>query len=120
MAALERLEADAKLKRQNFGSQSYSPPKSSVPSASQVAAAHPQPAETSDATLKKGTTCAFPGLLHIKETGSDFVFADTDIMFTQVYNSKAACPVAAYQRYTVGILHSFQRCTPTALIRLTD
>uniref|UniRef100_A0A8C9ZKW5 EF-hand calcium-binding domain-containing protein 7 n=1 Tax=Sander lucioperca TaxID=283035 RepID=A0A8C9ZKW5_SANLU len=27
MAALERLEANAKLKRQNFGSQSYSPPK---------------------------------------------------------------------------------------------
>ncbi|XP_071342258.1 EF-hand calcium-binding domain-containing protein 7 [Trachinotus anak] len=56
MAALERLEADAKLKRQNFGSQSYSPPKSSVSSASSaaaVAATHPQPPETSDATLKK-------------------------------------------------------------------
>ncbi|XP_023250273.1 EF-hand calcium-binding domain-containing protein 7 isoform X1 [Seriola lalandi dorsalis] len=58
IAALERLEADAKLKRQNFGSQSYSPPKSSVSSASsssavQVAATHPQPPETSDATLKK-------------------------------------------------------------------
>uniref|UniRef100_I3JQE7 EF-hand calcium-binding domain-containing protein 7 n=1 Tax=Oreochromis niloticus TaxID=8128 RepID=I3JQE7_ORENI len=34
-AALERLEADAKLKRLNFGSQSYSPPKSSVSSATQ-------------------------------------------------------------------------------------
>uniref|UniRef100_A0A8C4ILE1 EF-hand calcium-binding domain-containing protein 7 n=1 Tax=Dicentrarchus labrax TaxID=13489 RepID=A0A8C4ILE1_DICLA len=32
MAVLERLEANAKLKRQNFGSQSYSPPKSSVSS----------------------------------------------------------------------------------------
>ncbi|KAG7242345.1 hypothetical protein INR49_024021 [Caranx melampygus] len=57
MAALERLEADAKLKRQNFGSQSYSPPKSSVSSATSastaVAAAHPQPPETSDVTLKK-------------------------------------------------------------------
>ncbi|XP_011613432.1 EF-hand calcium-binding domain-containing protein 7 [Takifugu rubripes] len=31
-AALERLEANAKLKRQNFGSQSYSPPKGSVSS----------------------------------------------------------------------------------------
>lgn len=58
VAALERLEADAKLKRQNFGSQSYSPPKSSAPSAaaaaSQVAAT--QRAE-SDTTLKKGATC---------------------------------------------------------------
>ncbi|XP_076582366.1 EF-hand calcium-binding domain-containing protein 7 [Chaetodon auriga] len=62
MAALERLEANAKLKRQNFGSQSYSPPKNSVSSASvaaasQVAATHPQPPETpradSDTTLKK-------------------------------------------------------------------
>ncbi|XP_039984322.1 EF-hand calcium-binding domain-containing protein 7 isoform X2 [Xiphias gladius] len=57
MAALERLEADAKLKRQNFGSQSCSPPKSSVSSASsaatQVAAAHPQPPETSDVTPRK-------------------------------------------------------------------
>ncbi|XP_033937019.1 EF-hand calcium-binding domain-containing protein 7 isoform X1 [Pseudochaenichthys georgianus] len=54
MAALERLEANAKLKRQNFGSQSYSPPKSSVSSA---AATLPQPPETpraeSDTTLKK-------------------------------------------------------------------
>lgn len=64
MAALERLEADAKLKRQNFGSQSCSPPKSSVSSASsaatQVAAAHPQPPETSDMTPRKGTTWGFP------------------------------------------------------------
>ncbi|GLD49699.1 EF-hand calcium-binding domain-containing protein 7 [Lates japonicus] len=58
MAAMERLEADAKLKRQNFGSQSYSPPKSSVSSASsaaaQLAATQPQPPEASDVTLKKG------------------------------------------------------------------
>ncbi|XP_070687879.1 EF-hand calcium-binding domain-containing protein 7 [Pempheris klunzingeri] len=65
MAVLERLEANAKLKRQNFGSQSYSPPKNSVSSASsssaaaaaQAAAALPQPPETpraeSDTTLKK-------------------------------------------------------------------
>ncbi|XP_049910844.1 EF-hand calcium-binding domain-containing protein 7 [Epinephelus moara] len=64
MAALERLEANAKLKRQNFGSQSYSPPKSSVSSASSATAAAaqaavtlPQPPETpraeSDMTLKK-------------------------------------------------------------------
>ncbi|XP_074491018.1 EF-hand calcium-binding domain-containing protein 7 isoform X2 [Sebastes fasciatus] len=61
MAALERLEANAKLKRQNFGSQSYSPPKSSVSSASsaaaRAAATPPQPPETprgdSDTTLKK-------------------------------------------------------------------
>nr|XP_019953868.1 PREDICTED: EF-hand calcium-binding domain-containing protein 7 isoform X1 [Paralichthys olivaceus] len=58
VAALERLEADAKLKIQNFGSQSYSPPKSAVSSASSAAAApvaatHPQPPETSDATLRK-------------------------------------------------------------------
>lgn len=62
-AALERLEANAKLKRQNFGSQSYSPPKSS---ASLSAAATPQTAATllqfsetaqeeSDSTPKKGT-----------------------------------------------------------------
>lgn len=54
MAALEKLEADSKQKRQNFGSQSYSPPKSSVSSASaataQVTAS--QHAE-SDATFKK-------------------------------------------------------------------
>ncbi|XP_047443026.1 EF-hand calcium-binding domain-containing protein 7 [Mugil cephalus] len=56
VAALERLEADAKLKRQNFGSQSYSPPKSSVSSASSssaaAAAAATQRAE-SDTALKK-------------------------------------------------------------------
>lgn len=45
-AALERLEADAKLKRLNFGSQSYSPPKSSVSSATQRV--------DSDTTPKKG------------------------------------------------------------------
>lgn len=63
---MERLEANAKLKRQNFGSQSYSPPKSSVSSAaaaaaaSQAAATLLQTPETpradSDTTLKKGTT----------------------------------------------------------------
>ncbi|KAM7013175.1 EF-hand calcium-binding domain-containing protein 7 [Tautogolabrus adspersus] len=66
-AALERLETNAKLKRQNFGSQSYSPPKSSVSSAatssavtsgsSAAAGTLPQPPETpradSDTTLKK-------------------------------------------------------------------
>uniref|UniRef100_A0A3Q3VL63 EF-hand calcium-binding domain-containing protein 7 n=1 Tax=Mola mola TaxID=94237 RepID=A0A3Q3VL63_MOLML len=60
-AILERLEANAKLKRQNFGSQSYSPPKSSVSSAaaaaSQTAATLIQLPETpcpdSDSTLKK-------------------------------------------------------------------
>lgn len=60
---MERLEANAKLKRQNFGSQSYSPPKSS---ASSSAAATPQTVamllqvsetaqEETDSTLKKGT-----------------------------------------------------------------
>ncbi|XP_044218419.1 EF-hand calcium-binding domain-containing protein 7 isoform X1 [Thunnus albacares] len=59
IAALERLEADAKLKRQNFGSQSYSPPKPSMSSVSSAAqtATHPQPPETaraeSDTSLKK-------------------------------------------------------------------
>ncbi|XP_071397135.1 EF-hand calcium-binding domain-containing protein 7 [Centroberyx affinis] len=64
VAALERLEADAKLKRQNFGSQSESPPKSSVSSSSSsssapaaAAATLPQPPETprteSDTALKK-------------------------------------------------------------------
>lgn len=61
VAALERLEADAKLKRQNFGSQSYSPPK---PSVSSSAATHPQPPETtradSDILLKKGKALGFP------------------------------------------------------------
>ncbi|XP_028443612.1 EF-hand calcium-binding domain-containing protein 7 isoform X1 [Perca flavescens] len=56
MAALERLDANAKLKRQNFGSQSYSPPKSSVSPASsaaaQAAATLSQPPE-SDTALKK-------------------------------------------------------------------
>ncbi|XP_058494085.1 EF-hand calcium-binding domain-containing protein 7 [Solea solea] len=54
-AALERLEADAKLKVQNFGSQSYSPPKNSVSSTSsaQVAATQPQPPETSDTAFRK-------------------------------------------------------------------
>ncbi|KAL6108265.1 efcab7 [Pungitius sinensis] len=55
-AALERLEANAKLKRQNFGSRAYSPPNSSVSSA-QEAATVPQTPETlqaeSDTTLKK-------------------------------------------------------------------
>ncbi|XP_068599167.1 EF-hand calcium-binding domain-containing protein 7 [Brachionichthys hirsutus] len=53
-AALDRLEGDAKLRRQNFGSQSYSPLKSSASSASP---APPQPPETpredSDTALKK-------------------------------------------------------------------
>ncbi|XP_034035440.1 EF-hand calcium-binding domain-containing protein 7-like isoform X1 [Thalassophryne amazonica] len=62
MAALERLQADAKLKRQNFGSQSDNLPKNCVSSASssassQAAATHPQPFETSradsDVALKK-------------------------------------------------------------------
>ncbi|XP_026201419.1 EF-hand calcium-binding domain-containing protein 7-like isoform X2 [Anabas testudineus] len=57
VSAMERLEADAKLKRQNFGSQSYSPPKTTVSSASsavaQATVAHPQTLETSDTTLKK-------------------------------------------------------------------
>ncbi|XP_028259706.1 EF-hand calcium-binding domain-containing protein 7 [Parambassis ranga] len=52
MAALEKLEADAKLKRQNFGSQSYSPPKSSA-AAAQVSAATQQ--ADPDTTLKKDT-----------------------------------------------------------------
>ncbi|XP_017275893.1 EF-hand calcium-binding domain-containing protein 7 [Kryptolebias marmoratus] len=46
-AAVEKLEADTKLKRQNFGSQSYSPPKAS---ASSLEAAHPA---ESGLTLKK-------------------------------------------------------------------
>lgn len=60
VAAMERLEADAKLKRQNFGSQSYSPPKMTVSSASSAAAqaAGTQSPETSDTPLKKGR-CAF-------------------------------------------------------------
>ncbi|KAM4738967.1 EF-hand calcium-binding domain-containing protein 7 isoform 2-T2 [Anableps anableps] len=49
-AALEKLEADAKLKRQNFGSQLYSPPKSSVASTS---SASPAPHAESDSTVKK-------------------------------------------------------------------
>ncbi|KAM9831607.1 EF-hand calcium-binding domain-containing protein 7 [Neosynchiropus ocellatus] len=50
MAALERLEADTKLKRQNFGSQSYSPLKPSMSSG----AGAPEPIrENSEPTLKK-------------------------------------------------------------------
>nr|XP_029133146.1 EF-hand calcium-binding domain-containing protein 7 isoform X1 [Labrus bergylta] len=86
-AALERLETNAKLKRQNFGSQSYSPPKSSVSSAATsgsaaaaaaaaAAATLPQPPETpradSDTTLKKGTTCAVTteGVVNKKDSRS--------------------------------------------------
>lgn len=47
MAALEKLEADAKLKRQNFGSQSYSPPK--APASSLEADSE------AGSSLKKGT-----------------------------------------------------------------
>ncbi|XP_038134300.1 EF-hand calcium-binding domain-containing protein 7 [Cyprinodon tularosa] len=53
-AALENLKADAKLKRQNFGSQLYSPPKSSVASPSSASAS--QHAE-SDSTTKKDSQC---------------------------------------------------------------
>lgn len=61
-AVLERLEANAKLKRQNFGSQSYGPPVSSVSSsaaaASQSATMLLQDSETPpadlDSTIKKG------------------------------------------------------------------
>ncbi|XP_015234147.1 PREDICTED: EF-hand calcium-binding domain-containing protein 7 [Cyprinodon variegatus] len=53
-AALENLKADAKLKRQNFGSQLYSPPKSSV--ASPSSASTSQHAE-SDSTTKKDSQC---------------------------------------------------------------
>ncbi|XP_074524761.1 EF-hand calcium-binding domain-containing protein 7 [Halichoeres trimaculatus] len=59
-AALERLETNTKLKRQNFGSQSYSPTKSSVstaaPSAEAVALPQPPPESPraeSDTALKK-------------------------------------------------------------------
>lgn len=56
VAAMKRLEADAKLKKQNFGSQSYSPPKATVSSAAaQAAESQPQPPETSDTMPKKGT-----------------------------------------------------------------
>uniref|UniRef100_A0A3P9HDS5 EF-hand calcium-binding domain-containing protein 7 n=1 Tax=Oryzias latipes TaxID=8090 RepID=A0A3P9HDS5_ORYLA len=51
--AMQKLETDGKLKRQNFGSQSYSPPKgtaSTHPAAVEVAAAHHT---DSDSTLKK-------------------------------------------------------------------
>lgn len=53
MAALERLEADHKLKRQNFGSQSYSPPKSSVTSATSAESQPLQAAQKEDTTAKK-------------------------------------------------------------------
>lgn len=50
--AMERLEADAKLKKQNFGSQSYSPPKNSATSAlSQASEIQPD----GDSTTKKGS-----------------------------------------------------------------
>ena len=64
-AALEKLEADAKLKKQNFGSQSYSPSKSSVPSeAAAVVATH---GAESDSTLKKGTTRGLLDLSNIRD-----------------------------------------------------
>lgn len=67
-AVLERLESNAKLKRQNFGSQSYNPAKSSVSpaaaAASQVTAAPDQPSETpradSDTTPRKATAGDMP------------------------------------------------------------
>uniref|UniRef100_A0A6Q2ZAC6 EF-hand calcium-binding domain-containing protein 7 n=1 Tax=Esox lucius TaxID=8010 RepID=A0A6Q2ZAC6_ESOLU len=54
VAALERFEADAKMKRQNFGNQLDSPPKTSAPAAVPA----PQPPEMAqktelDSTLKK-------------------------------------------------------------------
>lgn len=56
-AVLERLESNAKLKRQNFGSQSYNPPKSSAAATAQTAAApSEQPSEIpadSDTALRK-------------------------------------------------------------------
>ncbi|XP_054914116.1 EF-hand calcium-binding domain-containing protein 7 [Poeciliopsis prolifica] len=55
-AAKEKLEADAKLKRQNFGSHLYSPPKSSLASASSASPA--QHAE-SDSTAKKDSQSSF-------------------------------------------------------------
>ncbi|XP_029003390.1 EF-hand calcium-binding domain-containing protein 7 [Betta splendens] len=54
VAAKERLEADARLKRQNFGSQSYSPQKPTATSTS-TATTHTQSPETSDAMVKKDT-----------------------------------------------------------------
>lgn len=67
-AALERLEANAKLKRQNFGSQSYSPPESSVSSSAsatpQTTATLLQSSETAqeepDPTAQKGPHVLFP------------------------------------------------------------
>ncbi|XP_033821090.2 EF-hand calcium-binding domain-containing protein 7 [Periophthalmus magnuspinnatus] len=52
MAALERLEADAKLKRQNFGSQSYSPPKNP---AAPVCSTEGPALETSQASFADST-----------------------------------------------------------------
>ncbi|XP_041861216.1 EF-hand calcium-binding domain-containing protein 7 [Melanotaenia boesemani] len=52
-AALDKLEADAKLKRQNFGSQLHSPSKSSVPSASSSAAEAATHCGEPDSTHKK-------------------------------------------------------------------
>lgn len=49
MADMERLETDAKLKRQNFGSQSYSPPKNSQSQTSET------PQTVGDSTAKKGS-----------------------------------------------------------------
>uniref|UniRef100_A0A674DCH4 Phosphoglucomutase 1 n=1 Tax=Salmo trutta TaxID=8032 RepID=A0A674DCH4_SALTR len=70
IAALERLEADAKLKRQNFGNELDSPPKSLASTAVTV----PQPPHKTepDITLKKGTdwhhTC-MKGSFFLEEDG---------------------------------------------------
>lgn len=141
VAAVERLEADAKLKRQNFGSQSYSPPKTTVSSASsaaaQAAGTHPQPPETSDTPLKKGT-CGFLEHHNRKKTEYLFVFMSEkspDCVIKQLLlhsvtqfnhigdDSWATVPKYQTKRkptHRVGILHSFQTCTPVATVRLTD
>lgn len=60
--AMQKLETDGRWKKQNFGSQSYSPPKAGAPSdptAVEVAAAH---RADSDSSLKKGTAHALIGI----------------------------------------------------------
>lgn len=71
-AVLERLQSNAKLKRQNFGSQSYIPPKSSAAATVQTTAApSDQPSEIPadpDATLRKAAAGNFFTIIIISGT----------------------------------------------------
>uniref|UniRef100_A0A6Q2XVL7 EF-hand domain-containing protein n=1 Tax=Esox lucius TaxID=8010 RepID=A0A6Q2XVL7_ESOLU len=95
VAALERFEADAKMKRQNFGNQLDSPPKTSAPAAVPA----PQPPEMAqktelDSTLKKGNSEVFYltisplNLSQTPEKSSPWMSVDTAVFVVSGKDSK--------------------------------